>query len=229
MGEVLEPLLISLRVALVATALVGVPGIYLGWLLSRKRFFGRAILDGIVQLPLVLPAVAVGYFLLWSLGKAGLGLAPSLLFTWKGATLAAAIMALPLVVRMAKLAFDGVDPRLESMGRSLGFSPWRVIWRVTLPLARRGIGAALILGFGRALGEFGATIIVAGMVPGETGTLALAIFENIQLGHSDQAFALVAVASAVSFLAVAISGHLMGDSNGGSRNRGASRDRGGAQ
>ena len=128
-------------------------------------------------------------------------------------------MALPLVVRMAKLAFDGVDPRLESMGRSLGFTPWQVIWRVTLPLARRGIGAALILGFGRALGEFGATIIVAGMVPGETGTLALAIFENIQLGHSDQAFALVAVASAVSFLAVAISGHLMGDVSDRSANR----------
>ena len=213
MTELLEPLLISIKVALCATLLVGVPGIALGWLLARREFFGRALLDGLVQLPLVLPAVAVGYGLLWLLGNVGLGLAPSILFTWKGAVLAASIMSLPLVVRMAKLAFEGVDPRLEHMARSLGFSPVRVLFAVTLPLARRGLAASLVLGFGRALGEFGATIIVAGMVPGETGTLALAIFEEIQLGHPESAFSLVAVASLVSFLAVAISGHLMREPN----------------
>ena len=210
MTEVLEPLWLSVRVAICATLLVGLPGIGLGWLLSRREFRGRALLDGIVQLPLVLPAVAVGYFLLWALGNAGLGIAPGILFTWQGATLAAGVMALPLVVRMARLAFDGVEPRLESMGLSLGMSKVQVFFRITLPLAKRGLGAALVLGFGRALGEFGATIIVAGMVPGETNTLALAIFEDIQLGHSSSALTLVGVASVVSFVAVALSSYLMG-------------------
>ncbi len=209
MSELLEPLLISIKVALCATALVGGPGVGIGWLLARKEFWGRTLVDGLVQLPLVLPAVAVGYGLLWVLGNAGWGLAPSLLFTWKGAVLAASVMSLPLVVRMAKLAFDGVDPRLEHMALSLGFTKAQVLFRVTLPLAKRGLAAALVLGFGRALGEFGATIIVAGMVPGETGTLALAIFEDIQLGHSESAFALVGVASVVSFVAVTLSAHLM--------------------
>jgi molybdate transport system permease protein len=220
MDELLEPLLISIKVAFCATLLVGLPGIALGWLLARKRFLGHSLVDGLVQLPLVLPAVAVGYGLLWLLGNAGLSLAPSILFTWKGAVLAAAVMALPLVTRMARLAFEGVDPRLELMARSLGYSPGRVLISVTLPLAGRGLLGSLVLGFGRALGEFGATIIVAGMVPDETNTLALAIFEEIQLGHPESVFRLVGLASLVSFLAVALSSHLMDGARDDKANRG---------
>lgn len=207
--DLIEPLTQSLKVALLATSAVAMPGIGLGWLLARKQFKGHTLLDALVQLPLVLPAVAVGYGLLWLLGGAGLEVAPSLLFTWKAAVIASGVMALPLVVRMARLAFEAVDPRLEHMARSLGFSNWAVFYLVTLPLARRGLAAALVLGFGRALGEFGATIVVAGMVPGETRTLALAIFEDIQLGHKGEALRLVAIASLLSFLAVAFSARLM--------------------
>ena len=202
----MQALVTSLQVATCALLLIAVPGIGLGWLLARRRFPGRALVDGLVQLPLVLPAVAVGYGLLWLLGAEGFGLAPSILFTWKAAVLASAVMALPLVVRMAQLAFEGVDPRLESMGRSLGLGPLVVYLRVTLPLARRGLGAALVLGFARALGEFGATVIVAGLVPGETRTLALGIFEEIQLGDRAAAFRLVGLAVLLSFGAVGLAG-----------------------
>ncbi|MDF1799146.1 MAG: ABC transporter permease subunit [Planctomycetota bacterium] len=220
MDQLLTPLLTSLSVALAATALVAVPGLALGWLLARRRFPGHALVDGLVQLPLVIPAVAVGYCLLWLLGETGLALAPAALFTRKAAVLAAAVMALPLVARMARLAFEGVDPRLERMARSLGLSPAATLLRVTLPLARRGLAGALVLGFARALGEFGATVVVAGLVPGETETLALAIFEDIQLGDERAALRLVLVAALLSFAAVALAGRL---ASGGPLDRGARR------
>jgi molybdate transport system permease protein len=127
------------------------------------------------------------------------------LFTWKGAVLASALMALPLVARTARIAFEEVSPRLEAMGRTLGMSPLRVLWEITLPLARRGLLASGILGFSRALGEFGATVIVAGNIPGKTQTLALAIFNDIQIGRDDEAWRLVGITAVLAFVAIWVS------------------------
>ena len=122
--------------------------------------------------------------------------------TWKGAVLASTLMALPLVARTARVAFEGVSPRLESMGRTLGMGPLRVFKEITLPLARRGLLAAGVLGFSRALGEFGATVIVAGNIPGKTQTLALAIFNDLQIGRDEEARLLVGITAALAFVAV---------------------------
>jgi molybdate transport system permease protein len=136
------------------------------------------------------------------LGERTLGFDLDLLFTWKGAVLAAAVMSLPLVVRTARVAFEGVDPRLEAMARTLGLGPSRTFFEVTLPLASRGLAAAALLGFARALGEFGATIIVAGNIPGRTQTLALAIFSDLQVGRDDEAMLLVGVTVVLAFVAL---------------------------
>jgi molybdate transport system permease protein len=205
---VVTPLLLSLKVALAATAAILPPGILLGLLLSRKEFVGKAAVETLVQLPLVVPPTAVGFLLLHALGRRGilgeerLGVDLGLLFTWKGAALASAVMALPLVARTARVAFDGVDPRLTGMARTLGSSPVRAFVEVTVPLARRGLLAAGVLGFARALGEFGATILVAGSIPGKTQTLALAIFQDMTTGHDRDAMVLVAVTVAIAFAAV---------------------------
>ena len=204
----LSALGLSARVALFATLVILPPGVALGWLLARRRFPGRALLETLTALPLVLPPTAVGYLLLRLLARNGpagertLGFDLDLLFTWKGAVLASAVMAFPLVVRSARLAFEEVDPRLETMARTLGLGPWRAFFRVTLPLARRGLAAAAVLGFARALGEFGATVIVAGNIPGRTQTLALAIWSDLQLGRDDEAMRLVAITVALSFAAL---------------------------
>jgi molybdate transport system permease protein len=202
----LEVLATTLRVAACALLVAAPCGIAAGWWLSRRHFPGKSLVETFLAMPLVLPPVAVGYMLLalfardgW-LGEEALGFDPGVLFTWKGAVLASAAMALPLVARTARTAFDGVDPRLESMARSAGLSAWRVHWRVTLPLARRGLVAACVLGFGRALGEFGATVVVAGNIPGRTQTIALAIFSEIQLGHGEAALRLVALVAATAFV-----------------------------
>ena len=208
-------LLISLKVSLVATLVVLPPGIALGLLFARRSFPGKSIVETLTYLSLVLPPTAVGYLLLSLLARRGplgvnaLGLDLDLLFTWKGAVLASAVMALPLVVRTARIAFEGVNPRLESMGRTLGMGPMRVLWEITLPLARRGLLASGILGFSRALGEFGATVIVAGNIPGKTQTLALAIFNDIQIGQDDEARRLVGLTAALAFLAIWISERLL--------------------
>jgi molybdate transport system permease protein len=151
-----------------------------------------------------LPPTAIGYLLLALFSRGGLlgSFGPHVLFTWKVAVLSAAVMALPLVARTARAAFDEVDPRLERMGRSSGLRPLTVFRRITLPLAQRGLLAACLLGLGRAMGEFGATVIVAGIVPGETETLSLAIFQQIQLGNSTGALQLVGLATVLSFLLV---------------------------
>jgi len=159
----------------------------------------------------VLPPTAVGYLLLSLLARQGplgvkaLGIDLDLLFTWKGAVLASALMALPLVARTARIAFEGVSPRLEAMGRTLGMSPLRVLWEITLPLARRGLLASGVLGFSRALGEFGATVIVAGNIPGKTQTLALAIFNDIQIGQDVEARRLVGITAVMAFVAIWVS------------------------
>jgi molybdate transport system permease protein len=207
-GPVLTPFLISMKVAFAATAVILPPGILLGLLLSKKEFPGKAFVETAVHLPLVLPPTAIGYLLLRALARRGplgadrLGIDLDLLFTWKGAVLASAVMSLPLVARTARLAFEGVEPRLEGMARSLGAGPLRTLFTVTLPLCRRGLLAAAVLGFTRALGEFGATIIVAGDIPGRTETLSLAIFSSLQRGHDDLAMLLVGTTVVLAFAAV---------------------------
>ena len=214
-SSALTALLISLKVSLVATLVVLPPGIALGLLFARRSFPGKSIVETLTYLSLVLPPTAVGYLLLSLLARRGplgvnaLGLDLDLLFTWKGAVLASAVMALPLVVRTARIAFEGVNPRLESMGRTLGMGPLRVLWEITLPLARRGLLASGILGFSRALGEFGATVIVAGNIPGKTQTLALAIFTDIQIGQDDEARRLVGLTAVLAFVAIWISERLL--------------------
>lgn len=207
-GGALVALGLSAQVALCATLAILPPGIALGWLLARREVPGRALLETLTALPLVLPPTAVGYLLLrllardGPLGERALGFDLDLLFTWKGAVLASAVMALPLVVRTARVAFEEVDPRLESMARTLGLGPLRAFAEVTLPLARRGLAAAAVLGFTRALGEFGATVIVAGNIPGETQTLALAIFSDMQVGRDSEAMTLVAITVVLAFAAL---------------------------
>ncbi len=199
---------LSLRVAAIATLAVLVPGVAAGWWLARHAVRGRALVETLFSLPLVLPPTAVGFLLLRLLARDGplgartLGFDLDLLFTWKGAVLAAAVMSLPLVVRTARVAFEEVDPRLEAMGRTLGLGPWRVFGTITLPLARRGLLAAAVLGFSRSLGEFGATILVAGNIPGRTQTLALAIFSDLQVGRDERAATLVAITVALAFVAL---------------------------
>ena len=206
--EAITPLLISLKVALWATLAILPPGILLGLLLARRDFPGKSIVETITSLPLVLPPTAVGYLLLrlfartGPLGEKTLGFDLDLLFTWKGAVLASSVMALPLVARSARVAFELVDPKLEAMGRTLGLGPVGTFTRITLPLARRGLLSAAILGFSRALGEFGATVIVAGNIPGRTQTLALAIFEDMQLGHDREAMTLIGITVVLAFAAI---------------------------
>jgi molybdate transport system permease protein len=196
----------TLRVAGLAGLLAAPAGIALGFALARKSFRGKSLVETVVALPLVLPPTAIGYLLLalfsrsgW-LGESSLGFDPGLLFTWRAAVLASAVVALPLVARTARTAFEEVEPRYELMARTLGLSRTQTFLGVTLPLARRGLLAAIALGFGRALGEFGATVIVAGNIPGRTQTLALAIFSEIQLGDTGAALRLVAITVAIAFL-----------------------------
>jgi len=204
----IEALLISLKVSFWATVCIVPPGILLGLCLARRQFAGKSVVETLVSLPLVLPPTAVGYLLLRLLSRDGplgprsLGFDPDLLFTWKAAVAAAALMALPLVARAARVAFESVDPRLEQLARTLGIGPVRTFFEVTVPLARRGLLAAGVLGFSRALGEFGATVIVAGNIPGRTQTLALGIFQAMQVGRDDEAMALVAITVVLAFGAV---------------------------
>lgn len=185
-------------------------GIALGHVLARRRFPGKGLVETVVALPLVLPPTAIGYLLLALLARDGplgaraLGFDPGVLFTWRAAVLASAAMALPLVARTARAAFEGVEPRLELMARTLGLSRAETFCTVTLPLARRGLLAAVVLGFGRALGEFGATAVVAGNIPGRTQTLALAIFSEIQLGDGAAALRLVGLTVAIAFVLIQV-------------------------
>jgi molybdate transport system permease protein len=208
-AELAQILATTLKVALTATALVAPVGIAIGRALARGSFRGKGALETFVALPLVLPPTAIGYLLLalfarsgW-LGERALGFDLGVLFTWRAAVLASAVVALPLVARTARTAFEEVDPRLEWMARSLGLSRTRTFLTVTLPLARRGLFAAIALGFGRALGEFGATVIVAGNIPRKTQTLALAIFSEIQLGDTRAALVLVAITVGIAWLLMA--------------------------
>ena len=189
-----------MQVAVVATAINFPVALALSWLLVKKNIRGRFIIDLLVSLPLALPPVAIGYFLLLMLGRDGpvgsvlhnlLGI--DLVFTWVAAALASAVVSFPLMARTIMVAMGGVDVRLEASARSLGAGPLRVFFTVTVPLAYSGILAGVLLGFVRALSEFGATIVVAGNIPGRTQTLPLAIFTNVNTGDNDAALRLVAV------------------------------------
>ena len=186
--EELETLLLSLRVGAVATVLVLPLAFALAWVLARLDFAGKALLDALVHLPLVLPPVVTGWILLVLFGQRGALGAPLaaccdivFAFRWSGAALAAAVMALPLMVRALRLSIEAVDPRLENVARTLGAGRWRVFLRVTLPLSLPGVFAAIVLGFARSLGEFGATISFVSSIPGETRTLPLAIYGALQV------------------------------------------------
>jgi molybdate transport system permease protein len=204
----LSILFLTLRVAAVATAVILPAGIFVAWRLARREGPGRSLLETILSLPLVLPPTAVGLLLLEALGRtAPLGrlldrLGIEILFTWKAVVVATAVMSFPLLVRPARAAFEEVDPRLLAMGRSLGSGPAAVFRRIALPLAWRGVLAGTLLAFSRALGEFGATIMIAGNIPGRTQTMALAIFQRTHIGHDESALRLVGVTVVLAFAIV---------------------------
>ena len=216
LGQALIPLLLTLKVALFATLLALVMGVAIGYLLARHEFPGRDVLDAICTLPMVMPPTVLGYYLIVLVGRRGwLGswlwdtFGITLMFTWQGAALAAAVVAFPLVFKSARAAFEGVEGQLEKAARTLGASELRVFFRVTLPLAWRGILAGTMLAFARALGEFGATLMVAGNIPGRTQTLSLAVYDAVQAGQDDLANFLVLVTSIVCVLILVASGKLL--------------------
>jgi molybdate transport system permease protein len=184
----------------------------LAWVLARYDWPGKSVLETLVSLPLVMPPVATGLILLKLLGRRGpigkflhdtVGI--DVVFTWRGVMIALGVMSLPLLVRSARIAFEEVNPRLEQIARTLGASDPRVFCTITLPLAMRGVIGGMILAFARALGEFGATIMVAGNIPDQTSTLSLAIFQAVQLGQDTDAFRLLGVSVALAFAAVWLS------------------------
>ena len=198
------PLWLSLRVAGLATLVSLALGLWLAYLLSNRRFRGREALDALATLPLVLPPTVLGYYLLVVLGRQspiGKGyewlFGSPLVFTWKAAVVAATVHALPLVVKSGRAALESVDRSCERAARNLGASEWRVFWKITLPLARRSIVAAAVLAFARALGDFGATLMVAGNIPGRTQTAAVAIYDAVESGNTLLARVLVLLISAL--------------------------------
>ena len=203
-------------VSALSTVLILPLGLGLAWLLARRDWPGKSLIETLVSLPLVLPPVATGLILLKVLGRRG----PvggvlhdrfdfDIVFTWRGVLIALGVMSFPLLVRSARVAFEEVNPRLEQMARTLGASHLRVFFTITLPLARRGIMGGMVLAFARALGEFGATIMVAGNIPGQTSTLSLAIFQSVQLGDDAHAYRLLGVSVLLAFGAVWVSEYLM--------------------
>jgi molybdate transport system permease protein len=204
---------LSLKVSAAAMAATLPIAFALAWVLARKRFVGKVLLDALVHLPLVLPPVVTGWLLLLAFGANGpLGrllasaFGTSVMFRWTGAAVAAAIMALPLMVRAIRLSIEAVDPRLESAARTLGAGPWRTFFEITMPLALPGVLAAMVLGFARSIGEFGATITFVSNIPGETRTLPLAIYTALQApGGEATATRLAVISVALSLIALVAS------------------------
>lgn len=203
-AAVWQALGLSLKVAGWATAINLVLGIAVGYLLARKKFWGRNLLDTLLTLPMVMPPTVLGYYLLVLVGrKSTVGawlhdyFGINLIFTWQGAVIAASVVAFPLVFKPARAAFEAVDTQLEQAARVLGVAEWAIFFRVTLPLAWRGILAGLLLAFARALGEFGATMMIAGSIPGKTQTLSTAVYAAVQAGNDHTANLLVAITSIV--------------------------------
>jgi molybdate transport system permease protein len=214
-ADALVALGLSIRVALFATFLNALLGIPLAYILARRAFRGRALVDLLVTLPLVLPPTVTGYYLIVLLGRRGWLGAPvyawtgwSVAFTWYAAVIAATVMALPLLVRTARAAIESVDRELEKAAYTLGRSEWRTALEVTLPLARNGVIAGLVLAFARALGEFGATLMLAGNIPGKTTTVPLAIYTAVQTGETGEAVLLVVALTILSCVVLMVAGRL---------------------
>jgi molybdate transport system permease protein len=209
-------LALTLKVAGWATALNLVLGVGIGFAMARARFAGRDVLDAVLTLPMVMPPTVLGYYLLVLIGShTPLGswlirhLGIHLIFTWQGAVIAAMVVSFPLVFKAARAAFETVDPQLEDAARTLGMHEIAVFFRISLPLAWRGILAGLLLSFARSLGEFGATLMVAGSIPGRTQTLSIAVYEAVQAGQDDAANFLVAVTSIVCIVVLLSAGRLL--------------------
>lgn len=209
-------LALTLKVAGWATAINLVLGVATGYALGRWRFPGRELLDAALTLPMVMPPTVLGYYLLVLIGSRGsvgawllehFGI--RLIFTWQAAVIAATIVAFPLVFKAARAAFENVDPQLEDAARTLGIGEREVFFRVSLPLAWRGILAGLLLSFARAVGEFGATLMVAGSIAGKTQTLSIAVYEAVQAGQDDTANFLVAVTSVTCIAVLLAAGRLV--------------------
>jgi molybdate transport system permease protein len=200
---------LSLLVTATATGLIVLAGLPLALLLARRTFPGQAALETLILLPLVLPPSVVGYYLLLALGYDGAArFGVELLFTWPAATVAAAVVGLPLMVKSGKAAIAAVDPSLEDAARVCGASELDVLRRITLPLARHGLVAGVVLAAARAFGEFGATLMVAGNIPGRTQTLPLAIYDAVQAGRYSDAHALVLLTTLLALLSLAAVGYL---------------------
>ena len=215
--EILQIATFTTLAALIATAVMLVPGVAIGWLLARTNFRGKALLETAVSLPLVMPPVATGLLLLWLLGRRGpLGsllelLGVEVVFTPGAVVIAMVVMGLPLLVRTARSGFEQATKRYEQIAETLGAGPWRVFTTITLPLAFRTILAGALLGITRALGEFGATIVIAGSIPGHTRTLALGIYSFAEMGQNQDAAILLFISIAIAFTAVLVSNQLTRD------------------
>ena len=212
----IEALILSVKVAACCTLAIAVPGVAVAWLLAKRHFLGKSLLYGLVHIPLILPPVVPGFLLLILLGNQGIigkwlhqTFGISLAFTWVGAVIASAVMAFPLMVRSARLAISQVDSKLEAVAQSLGATPLRVFFTITLPLAMPGVITGLILAFSRSLGEFGATITFVGNIQGETRTLPLAIYTYTQMPGGDLiAIRLVVLSVSIALIALVISNWL---------------------
>lgn len=215
MDAVWVPLLLSLKVSGWATLLNAILGVAAAYAISRWRSSARDVVDAILTLPLVLPPTVLGYYLLVLVGRRGVfgawldRIGIELVFTWQGAVLASTVVAFPLVLKSARAAFEGVDHQLENAARVLGVSETGIFFRVTLPMALRGISAGVVLAFARALGEFGATLMVAGNLPGRTQTLSVAIYEAVQAGDDNTANLLVLVTSVTCIVLLVVAGRLV--------------------
>jgi molybdate transport system permease protein len=206
---------LSLAVATSATVVVACCGCLAGWLLARHRFAGRELLDALLNLPLVLPPTVTGYYLIVLLGRRGVVGEPlwdaigwSIPFTWVACAIAAGVMAFPLMVRASRVAFEEIDRRHELVASTLGHGGLSIFFRVTLPLARRGLMAGVVLTFARALGEFGATLMLAGNIPGRTQTVPLAIYEAVMAGEDRAALMLSLLLTGISVAVILVAGRL---------------------
>ena len=205
---------LTLGTATLSTLLIFPFGIALAWLLARKTFPGKSLLETFVALPLVMPPVATGLILLNLLGRHGpIGqfmqnvFGTEIVFTWKAVVAAMTVMSFPFLVRTVRLAFEEINPRLEQVARTLGASRTRVFMTITLPLAARGMIAGVVWAFARAIGEFGATVLVAGNIPGRTTTISVQIYSDIMLGDDGHAYGMLAVSAVLAFIAILISNH----------------------
>ena len=208
-AEAWQIVFFTIEVSALSTLLILPLGVAVAWLIARREWPGKAIVETVAMLPLFVPPVATGLVLLMLFSRRGplgsvlqRGLGLDIVFTWRAVVLACAVMSFPLLVRTAQAAFEGVSARFEDIARTLGASEWRVFATISLPLAARGIVAGAVLAFARAMGEFGATAIVAGMIPRKTMTISLSIYQNIQLGHDAAALPLLFVSIGIVFITV---------------------------